>query len=153
MSGPIQAQSRPFSIWSHKREGLYVYLLQYCNKHAQAARQETPISWRTDHFCILFYAFSQIPSSVINLFQNSFINPIVTIVWHQWQSRDIFPYKCKIKKITRFDNICKSKTSNGFERGNLKCLTYLLISVVVIKQWNNFFLVSTQLNLRNYLCN
>lgn len=91
---------------SHRRKGLYIYLLQHGNRHAQAARpwrQETPISWQTDHFGVTFFAFSQIPVFGHQSTSIFIINPTVTIFISMAITWPISVHKIKIKKITRFD--------------------------------------------------
>lgn len=81
-------------------------LLQHGNRHAQAARpwrQETPISWQTDHFGVTFFAFSQIPVFGHQSTSKFIINPTVTILISMAITWPISVHKIKIKKITRFD--------------------------------------------------
>lgn len=81
-------------------------LLQHGNRHAQAARpwrQETPISWQTDHFGVTFFAFSQIPVFGHQSTSKFIINPTVTNFISMAITWPISVHKIKIKKITRFD--------------------------------------------------
>lgn len=103
-SGPVQSLS--LLNVSHRRKGLYIYLLQHGNRHAQAARpwrQEMPISWQTDHFGVTFFAFSQIPVFGHQSTSKLIINATVTIFISMAITWPISVHKIKIKKITRFD--------------------------------------------------
>lgn len=109
------------------RKGLYIYLLQHGNRHAQTARpwrQETPISWQNDHFGVTFFAFSQIPVFGHQSTSKFIINPTVTIFISMAITWPISVHKIKIKKITRFDitYVNTKKKKNGLNDKTTKQL-------------------------------